>query len=582
MHGPKATDRDVFGCCRELTTRVVDQGVDSAEIIEHPPDEGCDLLLIANVTGRREALPSTSDDLFANGDQRFLAASADRDSIATGRQSDSGGSPDPGSATGDHHDRLGLDDVLHLFTLSGGAVPAQPHAAVDAGRTSRVGRVRAMNAEPLATVRVASRGPLRGRLRVPGDKSVSHRALILAGLATGRSTITGLSAGLDVLHTRQIMQAMGVRIDEADDCRDGHPVGTLSVVGGELSEPQSVLDVGNSGTAARLLAGVCAGQPFTSVITGDQSIAGRPMDRVVEPLRAMGATIDGRDDGRFTPLTITGGALRGIDYSPPVASAQVKSALLLAGLFAEGATIVREAVTTRRHTEEMLGDHGVDVTTLTTEDGGSIVTLHPGPVSAGTFVVPGDPSQAAFWICAAAAIPGSDVTIENLYLSPERTGFLRVLQRMGADLDVDPAASEIRVVGAELTGTVVTPSELPDLIDEVPALSIAGVLATSGALTFEGAGELRAKESDRIETVAALIQALGGSVSTGPETLAVSASTLRAGGVESHHDHRIAMAAAVAACGLAGDGEIEIAGWDAVATSYPGFLDDLERLTMST
>jgi 3-phosphoshikimate 1-carboxyvinyltransferase len=436
-----------------------------------------------------------------------------------------------------------------------------------------------MNAEPAAPVRVARRGPLRGRIRVPGDKSVSHRALILAGLATGPSTITGLSAGLDVQHTRQIMQAMGVRIDEADDRRTGHPVGTVTVVGGELSEPEGMLDVGNSGTAARLLAGVCAGQPFTSVITGDQSIATRPMDRVVEPLRAMGATIDGRDHGRFTPLTITGGGLHGIDYTPPVASAQVKSALLLAGLFAEGTTVVRETVTTRRHTEEMLVEHGVRVTTITDDSGGAVVTLDPGPVSPGTFTVPGDPSQAAFWICAAAAIPGSDVTVENLYLSPERTGFLRVLERMGAQLAVDAAAGEIHVSGAELTGVLVTAHELPDLIDEVPALTVAGALATSGALTFEGAGELRAKESDRIETVAAMIRALDGHATTGPESLAVSAGPLHPGVVDSHHDHRIAMAAAVAACGLASDGEVEIVGWEAVETSYPGFIDDLDALT---
>lgn len=446
-------------------------------------------------------------------------------------------------------------------------------------RPQYVGKVSAMTSEPAATVRVARRGPLRGRIRVPGDKSVSHRALILAGLASGASTITGLSAGLDVLHTRQIMQAMGVRIDEADDRRGGHPVGTLTVIGGDLREPQQVLDVGNSGTGARLLAGICAGQPFKSVITGDQSISDRPMDRVVEPLRAMGAEIDGREGGRFTPLTITGGSLHGIDYTPPVASAQVKSAVLLAGLFAEGTTTVRESVITRRHTEEMLVEHGVDVTTLANEDGGSLVTLIPGPVSPGSFAVPGDPSQAAFWICAAAAVPGSDVTVENLYLAPERTGFLRVLERMGADLTVDAAAGVIRVVGAELTGAVVEASELPDLIDEVPALSIAGALARSGSLRFEGAGELRAKESDRIETGAAMLQALGAHVATGPESLVVSPAALRAGVVKSHHDHRIAMAAAVAACGLASDGEVVISGWDAVATSYPGFLDDLDALT---
>lgn len=430
-----------------------------------------------------------------------------------------------------------------------------------------------------ATVRVATRGPLRGTLRVPGDKSVSHRALILAGLAEGTSTITGLSAGLDVHHTRLIMGELGARITEAYDGPNTHRVETLTVTGGSLHEPLRVLNVGNSGTGARLLAGVCAGQPFRSVITGDESIAARPMDRVVEPLRAMGAVIDGREGGRFTPLTINGGNLHGIDYTPPIASAQVKSAILLAGLFAEGATVVREQVVTRRHTEQMLVEHGVEVTTEPDNRGGAVVTLAPGPVQPGTFSVPGDPSQAAFWICAAAAIPGSDVTVEDLYLSPERSGFLDVLLAMGADLDVDRVGGVVHVHGGELRGTTVSSTQLPDLIDEVPALAVAGTLAVSGSLVFEGAAELRAKESDRIETVAAMLTALGGDAETGPDSLTVHSHTLTAGTVASHHDHRIAMAAAVAACGIASDGDVVISGWDAVATSYPGFLDDLGHLT---
>lgn len=435
-----------------------------------------------------------------------------------------------------------------------------------------------MTEQPAETEIVARRGPLRGVLRVPGDKSISHRALILAALAKGTSTITGLSAGLDVWHTRQIVGAFGVLVEPSVDA----PVGAgqaLTVEGGDLHEPRRILDVGNSGTGARLLAGVCAGQPFLSVIAGDDSIAGRPMDRVADPLRQMGAMIDGRDGGRYTPLVIRGGQLRGIDHTPRVASAQVKSAVLLAGLGADGPTMVREAVTTRRHTEEMLVEHGVEVTTEPDPMGGYLVTLTPGSVLPGAFDVPGDPSQAAFWICAAAAIPGSDVTVENLYLSPERTGFLQVLARMGADLDIDRAAGIVSVRGAELTGTVVESAELPDLIDEVPALSVAGALAAGGALEFRGAAELRAKESDRIKTVAAMLSALGASVSTGTESLTVRAGALSGGHVESHHDHRIAMAAAVAACGLASDGQVTVAGWDAVATSYPGFLDDLNALS---
>ena len=404
---------------------------------------------------------------------------------------------------------------------------------------------------------------------------------MLAGIANGTSRITGLSAGEDVRHTRQIMQALGVRITE-QPASSLHRVGDLNVHGGELHAAGDPLDVGNSGTGARLLAGLCAGQPFRSVITGDESIARRPMDRVVEPLRAMGASIDGSEGGRFTPLVIDGGGLHGIDYTPPMASAQVKSAILLAGLFAEGTTTVREAVSTRRHTEELLADHGVAVSSEDDGHGGAVVTVHPGTVDPGLFAVPGDPSQAAFWICAAAAVPGSDVTVENLYLAPERSGFLDVLLDMGAELDIDRASGRVRVRGSELHGTVVAGSRLPDLIDEVPALALAGALAASEVLRFEDAAELRAKESDRIDTVAEMLTALGASVETGPDWLAVHSAgpgSLRPGAVDSHHDHRIAMAAAVATVGLGLESEVTIDGWDAVATSYPGFLDDLDALT---
>ena len=421
---------------------------------------------------------------------------------------------------------------------------------------------------------------LRGTLRVPGDKSVSHRALILALLAGGTSTIEGLSAGLDVAHTRAIVEALGARITEAAEA-SAHRVGTLTVEGGHLHEAAHVLDVGNSGTGIRLLAGLCAGLPFRSVLQGDASIAQRPMDRVTIPLRQMGARIDGREGGRLAPLVIDGGGLHGIDYTPPVASAQVKSAVLLAGLLAEGVTMVREPVPTRRHTEEMLRDRGVDVVTESVGDGGEVITLRPGPLKPGTIVVPGDPSQAAFWICGAAANPGSDLTVEGLYLAPERTGFLPVLERMGADLTIDRAAGSVRVRGSELRGTVVGAAELPDLIDEVPALAVAAALAVEGVLDVQGAAELRTKETDRIETVAAMLRALGAQVDTEPARLLVhGGATLRSGVVDSRGDHRIAMAAAIAAlavrpaAGSAGSGAggaepVQINGWDAVATQLP-------------
>jgi 3-phosphoshikimate 1-carboxyvinyltransferase len=436
-----------------------------------------------------------------------------------------------------------------------------------------------VTADPKNAIAVTGRGQLRGTLRVPGDKSVSHRALMLAGIARGTSTITGLSAGDDVRHTRQIMRAMGVEISEASDADGPHAVGTLTVSGGVLHEPTTDLDVGNSGTAARLLAGLCAGQRFRSVITGDESIARRPMSRVVDPLRTMGALIEGRDGGEFTPLVIRGGGLTGIDFQPPMASAQVKSAILLAGLFAEGPTVVHEKVATRRHTEEMLTEHGVAVSTEPDADGGAVVTLVPGPVKPGIFEVPGDPSQAAFWICAAAAVPGSDMTVENLYLAPERSGFLDVLLAMGADLEIDRAAGRVRARGRELHGTVVTGEQLSDLIDEVPALAVAGSLAASGALEFHDAGELRTKESDRIRSIAAMLTAFGGNVDTQADRLVIQASSLRPGAVDSHDDHRIAMAAAVASSAMPAGSTVEIDGWSCVATSYPGFLADLASLT---
>lgn len=413
------------------------------------------------------------------------------------------------------------------------------------------------------------RGPIRGTLRMPGDKSVSHRALIIAALARGTSRVTGLSSGQDVAHTRAIVEALGAVTRDTDT--------GLEVDGGELHEPTHVLDVGNSGTGIRLLAGLCAGLPFLSVLQGDSSIATRPMDRVTEPLRAMGARIDGRSHGRLAPLVIRGGGLHGIDYTPPVASAQVKSAVLLAGLHAEGPTVVREQVPTRRHTEELLREHGIDVVTEHSA-GGEVVTLTPGRPTPGDIAVPGDPSQAAFWICAAAAIPGSDLVVEDLYLGRERTGFLAVLQRMGADLEVDETGGRVRVRGGELHGAVVTGAELPDLIDEVPALAVAAALGVDGEVEVRGAAELRAKESDRIETVAAMLTALGGEVETGPDRLVVRAGArLHPGTVASHGDHRVAMAAAVAS--LTVPGPVRIDDWACVATSYPGFLEDLTATT---
>jgi 3-phosphoshikimate 1-carboxyvinyltransferase len=417
--------------------------------------------------------------------------------------------------------------------------------------------------------RLAVQGPrvLRGRLRMPGDKSVSHRALLLSALADGTSLVRGLSDGDDVACTRAAIVALGATVEELDG-------GVLRIGGraGSLAEPDSVLDLGNSGTGLRLLAGVAAAQPFLTVLVGDASVQRRPMDRISGPLRLMGASVDGRDGGRLAPLVIRGGSLVGLDYTQPVASAQVKSAVLLAGLGASGETVVREPSRSRAHTEEMLGAAGADVEVDAEQ---CIVRLRPSVLEPHDWSVPGDPSQAAFWLAAAAALPGSEVVVDDLYLGPSRAGFLDVLARMGAELDVDEATGTVRVQGARLHGTEVTAAEIPGLVDEVPALAVAAALA-DGVTRFSGAGELRVKESDRLATVASELGRFGADVQAVGDELVVTGrgpQSLRAATVVSHGDHRIAMAAAVAA--LAATGESVIAGVDVVDTSYPGFVADL-------
>lgn len=405
--------------------------------------------------------------------------------------------------------------------------------------------------------------PLRGRITVPGDKSISHRALILAALAEGTSVVRGLSDGDDVARTRAAIQALGAGVDGE------------KITGGRtrLHEPADVLDLGNSGTGIRLLAGLCAGFPWLTVLTGDESIRRRPMSRVAEPLRTMGATVDGRDGGRLPPLAVRGGDLHGIDYDLPVPSAQVKSAVLLAGLSAQGETGVRQPVVTRAHTEEMLRAAGVEVDVSAD---GLVVRLRPAPLQPFELDVPGDPSQAAFWIVAACIVPGSDVVVDDVYIGPARTGFLDVLERMGADVE---RVGERRIRARhspDLHGTGVAPAEIAGLIDEIPILAVAAAVA-AGDTGFLDIGELRVKESDRVATIIEGLAGMGATARADGEGLHVQgAARLRGGKVHSHWDHRIAMALAVA--GLVAEGTTEIGGWGAVATSYPGFEHDLEQL----
>ena len=431
-------------------------------------------------------------------------------------------------------------------------------------------RERAASATPDA-VSITPGRPLRGRVRVPGDKSISHRALLLAARGEGTSVLRGLSDGDDVRRTAVAIARVGAGVvpDGAD---------TVRVAGGlaRLHEPEMPVDVGNSGTGMRLLAGWLAAFPWFAVLQGDAYLARRPMDRVVAPLRAMGATVDGRDGGRLPPLAIRGGGLHGIDYSLPVPSAQVKGAVLLAGLGADGPTTVRETTVVRAHTEELL--HGAGARVEVAGDG-SVVTVHPGPLEPFDLAVPGDPSQAAFWVVAACIVPGSDVIVEDVYIGRGRTGFLDVLLRMGADIETTmrgSTAADLRVRSASLRATDVGGDEVASVVDEIPVLAFAAACA-DGVTTFADAQELSVKETDRIATTTAALRALGARVEPRADGLVVAGGgRLHGGDVDSGGDHRIAMAAAVGA--LAASGPSQVRGWGAVATSYPGFVGDLEEL----
>jgi 3-phosphoshikimate 1-carboxyvinyltransferase len=414
---------------------------------------------------------------------------------------------------------------------------------------------------------------LRGRLRLPGDKSISHRALLFAALATGPSTLMNLSTGDDVRATRRALEGLGVDI---------HDTGTSVTVNGAgfdgLREPEVVLDCGNSGTSMRVLSGVLAGRPFLSVLTGDASLNQRPMKRVTEPLRAMGARVDGRADGAYAPLTIRGGELRGLRHELTIPSAQVKSALMLAGLQASGTTEIVSPAPSRDHSERMLAALGVPV-----DVDGCHVRVRAGAPQPFALDVPGDPSSAAFFVVAALITPGSDLTIESVALNPTRLGFVDVLRRMGADISVEPAGQrcgepvgDIHVRASSLTATTIDGDEVPNVQDEVPALVVAAAFA-DGVTEVRDAAELAVKESNRITALQQLLAGMGLAVETRADGLIIRGGQPRAARLESQGDHRIAMAAAVAANAL--DGESTVGGWAAVSSSYPEFGDDLARVT---
>ncbi|MER5578174.1 3-phosphoshikimate 1-carboxyvinyltransferase [Streptomyces massasporeus] len=417
-----------------------------------------------------------------------------------------------------------------------------------------------------SSLRVSGAGPARGSLHVPGDKSISHRAVLMAAMAHGPSLITGLSRGQDVTHTLRAIEHFGVVVTDAGD-------GRMRVEGPIRHEPDAVLDHGNAGTGIRLTAGVCAGLDGLSVLTGDQYLRRRPMERIAAPLRMMGAAVDGRERGNLAPLVIRGGSLQGITYAPKEASAQVKSALLLAGLSAKGKTTVEEVHPTRRHTEEMLTEFGARVNV-----DGRRVTVEPGELAGTDIAVPGDPSQAAFWAVAALLADEGEIVVEDLYPGFGRSDFVGVLERMGADIDFDLSTGTLTVRSSRLRAVELTAEDIPGIVDEVPVLAMAAAVA-EGTTVISGAGDLRAKESDRIASTAAMLREFGVQVAETADGMVIEGGArLRPARVDSHGDHRIAMTAAVAGACAAG-GTTVIEGWDSVATSYPRFAEDLMRLT---
>jgi 3-phosphoshikimate 1-carboxyvinyltransferase len=418
---------------------------------------------------------------------------------------------------------------------------------------------------------------VRGRVRPPGDKAISHRYALLAAIADGASTITGFSTGADCASTLRCLHRLGVAIDDLG----GDETGRTLVVHGRglrgLRPAADVLDAGNSGSTIRMLAGLLAGHAFRAVVTGDESLRRRPMRRLITPLERMGARIEA--DGDRPPLVITGtGAVTPIDFAPDVPSAQVKTAVLLAGLYADGITRVTEPAPTRDHTERAFRTFGVEATV----DGRAVAVAGGQTLRGTTLQVPGDISSAAFWMTAAAALPGSEVTITGVGLNPTRSAIVDVLRRAGAVIDIDAAgdpggepAGTLVVRHGPLRPLVVSPAEVPGLIDELPVL---GALATHGGqIEVSGAAELRVKASDRITALADGLRRMGGTVEERPDGFVVRGGTpLRGGEVDAHDDHRLAMAFAVAALGATGPTIIHGAG--AAAISYPEFFTVLDTL----
>jgi 3-phosphoshikimate 1-carboxyvinyltransferase len=421
-------------------------------------------------------------------------------------------------------------------------------------------------------------GPLRGTLRVPADKSISHRAALLAAMTPEPVTVRNYLDAADTRSTLAAVEAVGALVERRR--------GELVIRGTGLRDAQELerpIDVGNAGTLMRLLPGWLAAQSGRSwTLDGDDSIRRRPVDRVAEPLRLMGARIDAHDE-RFPPFTIHGADLQGIEYALPVASAQVKSCVLIAGLTTAAGTTVVEPAPSRDHTERMLARAGAPIE----RDGMRVTVRHVDEIGIDAVDVPGDLSSAAFFVAAAVLVPGSRIVLEDVGVNWTRTGFLRILERMGAIVlgDLEPAGAfdpvepvtELDVAHGPLTGTTVEADEVPLAIDELPLVALLGCFA-EGETVVRGAGELRVKESDRIATVVDGLRGLGADIEATDDGFVVRGTDgLRGGRISSHGDHRLAMLGAIA--GLASREGVEVDGMEAAAVSYPGFVDDLHRLT---
>lgn len=420
-------------------------------------------------------------------------------------------------------------------------------------------------------MRIRPARSFRGTFRFPGDKSITHRAFLFGTLAKGRTTIDGASFGEDCASTRRCLESLGARFDLIEDGR------RFSVDGGEpFAAPAGPLDCGNSGTTLRLLMGLLAGSDLSATLSGDESLSRRPMERVAKPLRQMGARIE-TNDGR-PPVTVTGSRLRGAALTPEAASAQIKSAILLAALGAAGRTTIHEPEATRDHTERMIRAFGGVLRT----EGRTIEIEGPQTLTGRHVDIPGDPSSAAPFVVAGLILPDSEVVIEGVLLNPHRIRYLEVLREMGGRIDVEMASStgsepsgRIVIRSSDLTGIEIDPADVPAIVDELPILAIAGAFA-KGHTLVRGASELRVKESDRIKAMVAGLQAMGARIAETQDGFSIDGGVALGGAsVASFGDHRIAMALSIAALGARGD--TDVAGAESVAISLPTFFDELDR-----